>query len=98
MLTSQAAFKRCTALLQPTFLNVTFPSTLQLFLLFFATRFEVLTLVRIHNAVWVRTPHSLVVMNVLEEHSASTFTGHQKTEAVCPDQNLGTHQSVYMVP
>jgi len=39
-----------------------------------------------------------MVMNVLEKHSASISTGHQKMEAVCPDQGLGTHQLDYMVP
>jgi hypothetical protein len=33
---------------------------LQLFLIFFGTRFEVLKEAKIHNAVWVRTPCSLV--------------------------------------
>jgi hypothetical protein len=54
--------------------------------------------VRIHNVVWVRTPYSLCVVNVLEEHSGSVFTGCQKVEAVCPDSNLGTHQSDYIAP
>jgi len=40
--------------------------------------------------------HSLVFMIILEEHSGSTYTGHPKTEGVCPDLNLGTHQSVYV--
>ena len=35
-----------------------------------------------------------VVMNVLEEHSGSIFTGHQQMEAVCPDWNISTHQSL----
>jgi hypothetical protein len=39
-----------------------------------------------------------VVMNVLEEHSGSVFTGSQMMEAVCPDRNLGTPQSDYTVP
>jgi hypothetical protein len=39
---------------------VTFPSILPLFFIFFGTRFEVLTVVRVHNAVWVKTPCSLV--------------------------------------
>jgi len=47
--------------------------------------------------VWVRTLHSLEVMIILEEHSGSTYTGHKKIEVVCPDLNLGTHQSVYVV-
>jgi hypothetical protein len=39
---------------------MTLPSTFHLFFIFFGTGFEVLTVVRIHNAVWVRTPYSLV--------------------------------------
>jgi len=46
-----------------------------------------------HHIVWY------MVMNVLEEHfSVSVFIVCQKMEAVFPDQNLSTHQSVYMVP
>jgi hypothetical protein len=45
-----------------------------------------------HRVVWY------MFMNVLEEHSLSIFTGSQKMEAVCPDQNLCTHQSDYTVP
>jgi hypothetical protein len=42
------------------FFNVTFPSTFQLFLIFFGTRSEL----RIHNMAKVRTQHSLeLVMN-----------------------------------
>jgi hypothetical protein len=41
------------------FHNVTFPSTFQ-FLIIFGTGFEVLTVVRIHNVVWVRTSYSLL--------------------------------------
>jgi hypothetical protein len=37
-----------------------FPSMLHLFFVFFGTGFEVLTVVRIHIVVWVRTPYSLV--------------------------------------
>jgi hypothetical protein len=40
-----------------------------------------------HRVVWD------VVMNVLEDHSGFVFTGSRKMEAVCPDRNLGTHQS-----
>jgi hypothetical protein len=39
-----------------------------------------------------------MVVNVLEEHSGSVFTGSQKLEAVRPDRNLGTHQLDYTVP
>jgi hypothetical protein len=68
--------------------------------MFFGTGFEVLKVVRFDNAVWVLR-HRVVWymgMNVLEEHSGSVFTSSLKMEAVCPDQNLGTHQSDYMVP
>jgi len=37
-----------------------FPSLLQSFLILFGTRFEVLTVVTIHNVVWVMTPYSLL--------------------------------------
>jgi hypothetical protein len=39
-----------------------------------------------------------VVMYVLEEYSEWVFTGHQQMNAVCPDQNLCTHQSDDTVP
>jgi hypothetical protein len=45
-----------------------------------------------HRVVWY------MVMNVLEEHSVSVFTGSQNMEALCLDQSLGTHQSDYTVP
>jgi hypothetical protein len=38
-----------------------------------------------------------LVMNILEKHSGSVFTGSWKMEAVYPDRNLGTHQSDYVV-
>jgi hypothetical protein len=40
-----------------------------------------------HRVVWYK------VMNVLEEHSGSLFTGSWKMAAVCPDRNLGTHHT-----
>jgi hypothetical protein len=49
-----------TALVSFCFPNLTFPSMLQLFLLVFGTGFEVLTVVKINNVVWVRTLYSLV--------------------------------------
>jgi len=58
----------------------------------------VLTVMSIHNVIWVRSPYFLVHMLALEEHSGPIFTGHQKMEAVCPRWNFGTHQSDYMVP
>ena len=48
-----------TALVSFCFPNLTFPSTLQ-FLLFFGIGFEVLTVVKINNVVWVRTLYCLV--------------------------------------
>jgi len=39
---------------------VTFPSTLQLLVIFFATAFKDLKVVRIYNTIWVRTPYSLI--------------------------------------
>jgi len=45
-------------------------------------------------------PHVMwyVVMNILEEYSESVFTGDQKVDSLCPDQNLGIHQADYTVP
>jgi hypothetical protein len=79
--------------------TVSVGSTLHLFFIFFGTGFEVLTVVRIHNAVRVRTPCSLV-------HGYECFGGgiwvclHRQSEngAVCPARNLGTHQSDYTAP
>jgi hypothetical protein len=73
-----------------------FSSMLHLFFIFFGKRFEVLTVVIIHNAVWVRTPCSLVI--VLEEHIVIVFAGSRKMEAACSDGNLGTRQLDYTVP
>jgi hypothetical protein len=39
-----------------------------------------------------------MVMNVLVKHSGSVFTGHQKMDVGCPDQNLGIHPPDYMIP
>jgi len=59
---------------------------LQLFLIFLGAGFEMLTVVRIYNVVWVRLQYSwYVVMFVLEEHSVPIFTGHQNMVAVCPE-------------
>jgi hypothetical protein len=52
--------KTHTALLEFIFPNVTFPSTLQLFLIFFGAGLEVLTVVRIPNGDCVRTSYSVV--------------------------------------
>jgi hypothetical protein len=51
---------------------VIFPSMLQLFLIFVGAEFEMLKVVRIYNVV----PLSCIVLNVLDEHSGSIFTGH----------------------
>jgi hypothetical protein len=59
--------------------------------------FKVLTVVAIDIAVWFRTPCCLV-------HGYECCGGaflvclHRQSEDVCSDQNLGTHQSDYMVP
>jgi hypothetical protein len=45
-----------------------------------------------HCLIWY------MFMNVLEEQNRSVFTNVQKMEAVCPDWNLGTHQSDHTVP
>jgi len=42
--------------------------------------------------------YNYMVVNVLEDRSASISTGRQKMEAVCPDQDICTHQLDYMVP
>jgi hypothetical protein len=44
------------------FPKVTFPSMLQ-FIIFLGTVFEVLKVLTIYDAVWVRTPYSLVHVN-----------------------------------
>jgi hypothetical protein len=36
-----------------------------------------------------------MLMKVLEEHSMYVFTSSWKMEAVCADQNLGTHPGDY---
>ena len=82
--------KKHTALLSLSFPSVTFPSLLQLFFIFSGTGFEVLTVVRINSGLGYRIV-SYMVMNVLEEHSNCIFTGHQKMEAVGPDQILCAH-------
>jgi hypothetical protein len=45
-----------------------------------------------HRVVWY------MIMIVLEENCWCVFTGSRKMEALCPDQNLGIHQSDYTVP
>jgi hypothetical protein len=74
-----SAFKYILHFLEFNFPNMIFPSTLYLFFIFFGTGFEVLTVVRIHNAVWVRTPFCLI-------HGYECFGGafwinlHRKSE------------------
>jgi hypothetical protein len=77
---------------------LSFPSTVQLFLIFFGRGFKVVTLVRVHSYkyAWFRTPYSLA--HVFEDCCGSTFTDHHVIETVCPDRKLPTHQSDYMVP
>lgn len=77
--------KQHIALLLFSFPNVICPFTLQLFLIFRDTGYEVLNVVKIYYMVWDRTVYSL------EEHSGSIFTHHVKIEAVCPDQYCSTH-------
>jgi len=79
-----------TVLLWFNFPYVTFPSMFQ-FLIIFGTGFEVLTVVRIRNVVWVRTPYGLVhnmVMNVLEQLSGSFYTGHHDGSSRCRPNRL----------
>jgi hypothetical protein len=58
--------------------------------IFLGTVFEVLKVLTIYHAVWVRTPYSLVHgLKLPEDHSRRIFTSSQKTEAVCPDGNSG---------
>jgi hypothetical protein len=55
-----SVFIKHTALLYFSLPNMTFPSTLHLFFTFVGPGFEVFTVLRIHNAVWVRILSSLV--------------------------------------
>jgi hypothetical protein len=74
-----------------------FPSMLQF--IFLGAVFEVLKEL-IYNAVWVRTPYSLVHGYECspEDCSGCIFTTSQKIEVVCPDGNLGFHRSGHMSP
>jgi len=62
---------------------MTFPLTFKLSLIFSGTGFEVLTVMRIHNAVWVRSSYGLVHGYVREEHCRFLFTGHLMIKTVC---------------
>jgi hypothetical protein len=65
---------------------VIFPSTLHFFFIFVGTGFEVLTVVKIHMAVWVRTPCSLVHdYECFGGAFWAVFTGSWKMEAVFSD-------------
>ena len=59
-MTLNAACKKCTALLKFSFPNMQFLPALQLLSLFFGAGCEVLTVMSIDNAIWVRTPYSVV--------------------------------------
>ena len=63
--------------------------------------FEVLTVVRIHNVVRVRTRifwYIHGVMNVLEEHFGSVYEDHHTMEVVGPDQIVCADYLDYTVP
>jgi hypothetical protein len=47
----QCVFKKLTALLELSFPNMTIPSTLHLFFIFLGTGFDMVTVVKVHNAV-----------------------------------------------
>jgi hypothetical protein len=65
---------------------VIFPPVLQLFLIFLGTGFEVLTVVRIHNVVWVRILYSLVCGYICFGGAFWPYL-HRPSEqvAVCPE-------------
>jgi hypothetical protein len=51
--------------------------------------YEVLTVVRIHKMVWVRTTYNwYMIKTIVEEQSGSIFTVCQKMAALCPDKTL----------
>jgi hypothetical protein len=56
--------------------------TFQLSLIFSGTGFEVLTVMRIHNAVWIRSSYGLV-HGYVREHCGFLFTGHLMIKIVC---------------
>lgn len=88
-----------TALLQFCFPNMTFPSMLQLFLIFFGTGFEVLKVVRIHKrSVLGNRILWYMVISVFEEYSGCIFAGCGEMGAICAELKLSTHQSDYTAP
>jgi len=60
----------------------------------------VLKVERIHNALWIMTPYSLVHGFESLEGAICVwvFTSCHKMETLCPDQTLSTHKSDYTVP
>jgi hypothetical protein len=60
VVSNTVSLKNILHFLQFSFPNMTFSNTLHFFFMFFGTGVEVLTVVRIHSAVWIRTPCSLV--------------------------------------
>ena len=79
------------------FPNVTFPPMLQS-IIFLGTVFEWLKVLMIYNALVVSTQYSLVQVYECSGESFWVYTGSQKMEAVCLEDNLGSHQSRYTVP
>jgi len=71
---------------------MTFPLTFQLSLIFSATGSEVLTVMRIHNAVWVRSLYGLVHGYVTEQHCGFLFTGLLMIKTVCSSGKLRYQQ------
>jgi hypothetical protein len=59
-LLNAVSLKNVLHFLQFSFPNMTFPPTLHFFCMFFGTGFDMLIVVRISNAVWVRAQCSLV--------------------------------------
>ena len=67
-----------------------FLPVLLLFLLFFGKGFEVLTVMSIHNVIWVRSVYFLVHMLVLGEHSQAIGRWRQYvlTETLVPTNQI----------
>ena len=78
---------------------MTFLSPPKLFLIFYGTGFEVFKVMRVYNAVWVRTLYHLVYSS---EYFVKAFWAYlcrlSREMAVCCDHNLGTHQWYYTDP
>jgi len=58
--------------------------------------FEMLRMMRIHNVVELGH-RTYMVMNVLEDHFGSVYTGHQMMEAIGPGQNFSAYHLNCMV-